>query len=118
MLAQFLPLCWSKFKSIFLTFASFLGRLPLISAVFTAFLVQDTINVSRGDGKDSNPKGINRLSREFQYLISFPFLLPSGDRSADERDDQRFGARQGWYLVLDLSVALYFALNWIELVGC
>ena len=68
MLAQFLPLCWSKFKSIFLTFASFLGRLPLISAVFTAFLVQDTINVSRGDGKDSNPKGINRLSREFQYL--------------------------------------------------
>jgi len=39
---------------------------------------QDTINVSRGDGKDSNPKGINRLSREFQYLPipHFPSNLP------------------------------------------
>ena len=41
-------------------------------------LLQDTINVSRGDGKDSNPKGINRLSREFQYLPipHFPSNLP------------------------------------------
>ena len=50
-----------------------------LSFIFTAFLVQDTINVSRGgDGKDgrgeANPKGINRLSCEFQYfyLISLP----------------------------------------------
>ena len=57
------------------------------------FVVQDTINVSRGggegkDGREANPKGINRLSCEFQSFISFPALPSSGDRSTDERDDQ------------------------------
>jgi len=31
---------------------------------------QDTINVSRGDGKDSNPKGINRLSLVTDLLMN------------------------------------------------
>ena len=74
--------------------------------------------MSRGDGKDSNPKGINRLSREFQYLPipHFPSNLPVvTDLLMNETISDLALAKVGPHFYL---VALYFALNWIESVGC
>ena len=76
--------------------------------------------MNRGEVKESNPKGINRLSCEFQsfYLgrAHFTSSLPVvTDLLMNETISDLALAKVGPHFYL---VALYFALNWIESVGC